>query len=278
MPTLAGMFGGGALGIKGGPVGMLGGATVGSGGMAGLQTLGGTFTEAYNSYRSQGKSNREAFSLAYDVAKVDAFKSGAFASVATLVAPLRVTGNVLKPTSLRVASSFAANKPILGQAVNQAVQQTLILQPSLEVSDVILSNKIARNSFDTDREIYKGALDAAVGSIFFDFPTTSAGLAYNYARSGKLKAPFSPESGTTPLGIADNTGEARSVDGEVLGPENLPTTFDEDISAATSGTIIDLDPNDFKEIELNPDNQQDRITFLQNQVKRMETYDADKSG
>ena len=276
MPTLAGMFGGGALGIKGGPVGMLGGATVGSGGMAGLQTLGGTFTEAYNSYRSQGKSNREAFSLAYDVAKVDAFKSGAFASVATLVAPLRVTGNVLKPTSLRVASSFAANKPILGQAVNQAVQQTLILQPSLEVSDVILSNKIARNSFDTDREIYKGALDAAVGSIFFDFPTTSAGLAYNYARSGKLKAPFSPESGTTPLGIADNTGEARSVDGEVLGPENLPTTFDEDISAATSGTIIDLDPNDFKEIELNPDNQQDRITFLQNQVKRMETYDADK--
>ena len=101
MPTLAGMFGGGALGIKGGPVGMLGGATVGSGGMAGLQTLGSTFTEAYNAYRSQGKSNREAFSLAYDVAKVDAFKSGAFASVATLVSPLRVTGNVLKPTSLR---------------------------------------------------------------------------------------------------------------------------------------------------------------------------------
>ena len=187
MPTLTGMFGGGALGIKAGPIGVLGGAATGSGGMAGLQTLGSTFTEAYNSYRQQGKDSKEAFSLAYDVAKVDAFKSGAFASVATLVAPLRVTGNVLKPSSLGVSASFNASKPMLGQAASQAAQQTLILQPSLEVADVILSNKIAKESFDTGREIYKGALDAAVGSIFFDFPTTSAGLAYNYAEAENLK-------------------------------------------------------------------------------------------
>lgn len=286
MPSLTGMFGGGAIGAGTGSVvpvfgtaaGALTGASTGAGGMAGLQTLGGTFTQAYASYRSQGKSNKEAFNMAYDIAKVDGFKSGAFASVATLIAPLRVTGNLLKPTSLGVATSFNASKPILGQAVNQAVQQTLILQPSLEVSDVILSNKIARNSFDTDREIYKGALDAAVGSIFFDFPTTSAGLAYNYATSGKLKAPFSPDKdSSTPLGIADNTGEARPVDGEVLGPENIPTVFEEDTTTtASSGTIFDLDPSEFKEIDLEPDNEVDRSSFLSNQITRMEEYDNSK--
>ena len=278
MPSLTGMFGGGAAGIPLGPMGMLGGASTGAGGMAGLQTLGGTFTQAYASYRSQGKSTKEAFNMAYDIAKVDGFKSGAFASVATLVAPLRFTGNLLKPTSLGVATSFNASKPILGQAVSQAVQQTLILQPSLEMSDVILSNKIARNSFDTDREIYKGALDAAVGSIFFDFPTTSAGLAYNYATSGKLKAPFSPDKDSSaPLGIADNTVEARPVDGEVLGPENIPTVFEEDTTTtASSGTIVDLDPSEFKEINLDPDNEVDRSSFLSNQITRMEEYDNSK--
>lgn len=284
MPSLLGMFGGGAAGAGAGSVipvlgtaaGAISGASAGSGALAGLQTLGGTFTQAYASYRSQGKSNKEAFNMAYDIAKVDGFKSGAFASVATLLAPLRVTGNVLKPSSLGVATSFNASKPVLGQAVSQAVQQTLILQPSLEVSDVILSNKIARDSFDTNREIYKGALDAAVGSIFFDFPTTSAGLAYNYARSGKLKAPFSPDSDSSAtLGITDETGEARSVDGEVLGPENIPSIFEEGADTS-SGTIVDLDPNEFTEINFNPDNQTDRSSFLSNQISRMEAYDNDK--
>ena len=100
MPSITGMFTGGGIGAGTGSVvpvigtgtGALTGASIGAGGMAGLQTLGGTFTQAYASYRAQGKSTKEAFNMAYDVAKVDGFKSGAFASVATLIAPLRVTG------------------------------------------------------------------------------------------------------------------------------------------------------------------------------------------
>ena len=268
MPSIAGLFAGGVGGAVTGSVvpgfgtavAGLTGAAGGSGGAVGLQQLGGTFKDAFASYRQQGKSIKEAYSLAYDVAKVDALKSGALASAAVLLTPLRVTGSLTQPIGYG-ARTFGVGgaqqltgKLTTGQLASQAAQQTLILQPSLEVADVISSNDLAKNSFDRDRDIYEGALDAAIGSIFFDFPTTSAGLAYNYARSGKLKAPFSTDLTTTDTKTSDQTSS---------------TPLLED------GTLIDLDPSQFKVLS-DPEIASNRISFLSNQITRMEQYDIDK--
>ena len=90
LPSISTMIAGGVAGgvatapaVVATPLGILGGATVGSGGGVGLQTLGATTKEAYIAYRQQGKSVEEAYELAYSDAKIDAAKSGALASVAT---------------------------------------------------------------------------------------------------------------------------------------------------------------------------------------------------
>ena len=103
LPSISTMFSGGGVGavtgsmIAPGPgtvTGALTGATVGAGGGAGLQQLGNTAKMAYMAYREEGKSVEEAYELAYADAKVDGAKTGALASVATLVAPLRFARGV----------------------------------------------------------------------------------------------------------------------------------------------------------------------------------------
>ena len=81
LPSISTMIAGGIAGgaataptVVATPLGILGGATVGSGGGVGLQTLGATTKEAYIAYRQQGKSVEEAYDLAYSDAKVDSGK------------------------------------------------------------------------------------------------------------------------------------------------------------------------------------------------------------
>lgn len=281
MPSIAGLVAGGGAGAVTGSVvpgfgtavAGLTGAAGGSGGAVGLQQLGGTFKDAFASYRNQGKSVKESYNLAYDVAKVDALKSGALASAAVLLTPLRVTGSLAQPIGYG-ATTFGVggakkltSRLTTGQLASQAVQQTLILQPSLEVADVISSNVLAKNSFDKERDIYDGAVDAAIGSIFFDFPTTSAGLAYTYARSGKYKAPFSTD-------LTTQSDETITTEQEVLDPEGGELSIFEGDTTNT-GTIVDLDPSEFKDIS-DPENASNRASFLANQITRMEEYDISK--
>ena len=83
LPSISTMIAGGIAGgaataptVVATPLGILGGATVGSGGGVGLQTLGATTKEAYIAYRQQGKSVEEAYDLAYADAKVDSEAQG----------------------------------------------------------------------------------------------------------------------------------------------------------------------------------------------------------
>ena len=176
--------------VVGTATGALTGAVAGSSGGVGLQTLGATAIEAYNVYRGQGMTPKQAYKKARDVANVDAFKSGSIAGLATLIAPARVLfGRVGAAKVLPSGVSYGAapaGETIGRTAAIQFGQQSLVVQPTLEVADVISSNAIAQNTYDPQRTLTLGAIDAGVASIFLDTPTTAGGVFVQQAR--KLKA------------------------------------------------------------------------------------------
>ena len=183
----------------GGPIGALGGAAIGSGGGVYFQTLGGTMKDAYSMYRMQGFSGREAFKKAKEVADIDAIKSGSLAFLATVIAPARLVGRGASTTGVKsyipaVIFSAPAGEAVKRTMAIQFAQQSLILQPTLETADAISSNMIAKNSYDPNRIFHQGAVDAFVGSIFFDLPTTSGGILIQRAL-----AKYRKERGTTGL-------------------------------------------------------------------------------
>lgn len=189
-PSIMTMLAGAGLGAGGGALvggvgavpGAIGGGVVGSGSGVALQTLGSTMTEAYKAYREQGKSVKEAFQMARSVANVDAMKSGAIASIATLIAPARVVAGSAGSMVPRLTYAAPAGGTTAKTLGAQFLQQSLVIQPSLEVSDVVSSNSIAANSFDPNRTLTQGSIDAFVGSVFFDLPTTAGGVAVQYAK------------------------------------------------------------------------------------------------
>ena len=291
LPSIATMLGGGASGAAVGsavPVvgtfaGALTGATVGSGGGVGLQTLGATTKEAYIAYRQQGKSVEEAYELAYADAKIDAAKSGTLASVATLIAPLRFARGVGGPSVAGVGVTAAPASSLKGFA-GQFAQQSLVIQPTLEVVDTVSSNAIAQNSYDPNRSLSQGALDAFVGSIFFDFPTTAGGVALQMYR-GKYRPTF--DSGTEvavipPLALPapqfvinqNNDGSWNVVDNENADfTQTFPTEEEAQFEATTRNDQI---LNNQVPAGFNPDSVSSRQSFLQEQIDRMEAYDASK--
>ena len=304
LPSISTMIAGGIAGgaataptVVATPLGILGGATVGSGGGVGLQTLGATTKEAYTAYRQQGKSVEEAYELAYIDAKVDAAKSGALASVATLIAPLRFARGV----GVTAAPAVGA-KAIAGQFA----QQSLIVQPTLEVADTISSNAIAQNSYDPSRVLSQGALDAFIGSIFFDVPTTAGGILISQM-NGKNVPAFEPGTQLVPAPRLLTGPDA--VDGEVMpplsGPEPvaaLPAPqFVIEQNEDGSWSVVDNANTDFRQnfaneedaqfeattrndqiinnqipAGFNPDSVSSRDAFLKAQIDRMEQYDANK--
>ena len=290
LPSLSTMVAGGIAGgvataptVVATPLGILGGATVGSGGGVGLQTLGATTKEAYIAYRQQGKSVEEAYELAYSDAKIDAAKSGALASVATLIAPLRFARGVGGPSVAGVGVTAAPASSLKGFA-GQFAQQSLVIQPTLEVADTVSSNAIAQNSYDPQRSLSQGALDAFVGSIFFDFPTTAGGVALQYYR-GKYRPTF--DSGTEvavvpPLALPapqfvinqNNDGSWNVVDNENADfTQTFPTEEEAQFEATTRNDQI---LNNQVPAGFNPDSVSSRQSFLQDQIDRMEAYDANK--
>jgi len=304
LPSISTMIAGGAAGgaitaptVVATPLGILGGATVGSGGGVALQTLGSTTKDAYIAYRQQGKSVEEAYDLAYADAKVDSAKSGALASVATLIAPLRFARGV----GVTAAPAVGA-KAIAGQFA----QQSLIVQPTLEVADTISSNAIAQNSYDPNRVLSQGALDAFIGSVFFDVPTTAGGILISQM-NGKNVPAFEP--GTQLVPAPRLLTGPNAVDGEVMppltGPEPvaaLPAPqFVIEQNEDGSWSVIDNINTDFRQnfaneedaqfeattrndqilnnqipAGFNPDSVSSRDAFLKSQIDRMEQYDANK--
>tara|TARA_B100000035_G_scaffold92368_2_gene78033 strand:- start:1104 stop:9533 length:8430 start_codon:yes stop_codon:yes gene_type:complete len=304
LPSISTMIAGGAAGgaitaptVVATPLGILGGATVGSGGGVALQTLGSTTKDAYIAYRQQGKSVEEAYDLAYADAKVDSAKSGALASVATLIAPLRFARGV----GVTAAPAVGA-KAIAGQFA----QQSLIVQPTLEVADTISSNAIAQNSYDPSRVLSQGALDAFIGSIFFDVPTTAGGILISQM-NGKNVPAFEP--GTQLVPATKLLTGPDPIDGEVMtpltGPEPvaaLPAPqFVIEQNEDGSWSVVDNANTDFRQnfaseedaqfeattrndqiinnqipAGFNPDSVSSRDAFLKSQIDRMEQYDANK--
>lgn len=304
IPSISTMIAGGVAGgaataptVVATPLGILGGATVGSGGGVALQQLGGTAKQAYAAYRQQGKSVEEAYDLAYSDAKVDGAKSGALASVATLIAPLRFARGVGVTTAPAVGG-----KAIAGQFA----QQSLVVQPTLEVADTVSSNAIAQNSYDPSRVLSQGALDAFVGSIFFDVPTTAGGILISQM-NGKNVPAFDPSTQLVPAPRLLTGPDA--VDGEVMppltGPEPvaaLPAPqFVINQNEDGSWSVIDNINTDFRQnfaneedaqfeattrndqiinnqipAGFNPDSPASRDIFLEEQIIRMEKYDANK--
>jgi hypothetical protein len=306
IPSLTTMVLGGGAGfaataptVIGTPAGILGGATVGAGGGVGLQTLGATAKQAYIAYRQQGKSSEEAYDLAYADAQVDAAKSGALASVATFVAPFRFARGL-----------GVTNAPAVGakQIAGQFAQQSLVVQPSLEVSDTILSNKIAQNSYDPGRVLSQGSLDAFVGSVFFDVPTTAGGILISQM-GGKNVPAFEPGTQlvSSPMLLEDKSGDSSEGTGtpQLTGPEPIAAlpapqyvinqnedgswdlidnvnpdfnrSFNSEADAQFEATnrnnqII----NNQVPAGFNPDSVSSRQSFLQEQIDRMEKYDANK--
>ena len=157
------------------------GATVGAGGGAGLQQLGNTAKAAYMAYVNKASLSKRRTNLPMPM-KVDGAKTGALASVATLVAPLRF-GGVGVGSGVLALQQHPHNQTALGQFA----QQSLIVQPTLKLLTPA-SNEIAANSYDPTRTLNQGALDAFVGSIFFDSPTTAGGYLLKYR--GKYRPAF----------------------------------------------------------------------------------------
>lgn len=313
IPSITTMIGGGATGFAvgtavpgvGNVAGTLGGATVGAGGGAGLQALGATAKEAYMAYRQQGKSVEEAYELAYADAKVDGAKSGALAGAATLIAPLRFARGTGGPSIAGVGITAA---PASGakQIAGQFAQQSLVVQPTLEVTDTVASNAIAQNSYDPNRVLSQGALDAFVGSIFFDVPTTAGGILIS-RMGGKNVPAFEPGTQLVPAPRLLTGPE--SVEGEVMpplaGPEPvaaLPAPqFVIEQNEDGSWDVVDNVNTDFRQnfaneadaqfeatqrndqilnnqlpAGYNPDSVISRDNFLLEQIGRMEQYDQNK--
>lgn len=306
IPSITTMVAGGGAGfaataptVIGAPVGILGGATVGAGGGVGLQTLGATAKQAYIAYRQQGKSSEEAYDLAYSDAKVDSAKSGALASIATLVAPLRFARGLGVTTAPAVGAK---------QIAGQFAQQSLVVQPSLEVSDTILSNKIAQNSYDPGRVLSQGSLDAFIGSVFFDVPTTAGGILISQM-GGKNVPAFEPGTQlvSSPMLLEDKSGDSSEGTGtpQLTGPEPIAALpapqYVINQNEDGSWDVIDNVNPDFNRsfnseadaqfeatnrnnqiinnqvpAGFNPDSVSSRQSFLQEQIDRMEKYDANK--
>ena len=295
LPSISTMIAGGVAGgvataptVVATPLGILGGATVGSGGGVGLQTLGATTKEAYIAYRQQGKSVEEAYALAYSDAKIDAAKSGALASVATLIAPLRFARGVGGPSVGGVGITAAPATTGRGFA-GQFAQQSLVIQPTLEVADTVSSNAIAQNSYDPQRSLSQGALDAFVGSVFFDLPVSGGGTLLQMYR-GRLRPAFDagdPNQSTEvavipPLALpAPQFVINQNEDGSwnVVDNENpdftqiFPTEEEAQFEATTRNDQI---LNNQVPAGFNPDSVSSRQSFLQEQIDRMEAYDASK--
>tara|TARA_R100001594_G_scaffold32864_3_gene61070 strand:+ start:21107 stop:31054 length:9948 start_codon:yes stop_codon:yes gene_type:complete len=198
-------------------IGAGGGALVGAAGGSGahvyLQTLGGTLTDAYFMYRQKGFGGREAYEKAREVADVDAAKSGAIASLAVFVAPLRLASGATATAGRATVSGISRAVPRViwsapaGEAVKttikkQLLQQTLIVQPSLELVDTVTSNVIAKNSYDPARVLHQGSVDAVVGSILFDIPTTGGGMMF---QRYKRRQALGPNEDGTPGTDGENT-------------------------------------------------------------------------
>ncbi len=218
LPWFAQMAGGASVGVAAGIGGAavgafaaapLAGAAVGAGAQAGLSTFAQVYVGAYNAYLREHPNNRAAADeRAYNDAMKASGVSGLINAAGTATGGLRV----FAPSSKLLTNVYA-------RGAGNVAGQVFAIQPGTMVADQVTQNILAQKSWDRDRNLSDGVLDAWMAGTFF-----GVGMAPLGAISAKMrgKSWLAEEAGMLHV---DETPPVDRVGGPTpaaYGPEPLP--------------------------------------------------------